>query len=95
MPASDRGDARGYADTGEWISDAEVAKIPYTAFASTKDRTTARLIVQRVKDARYPDALFSVWPYRPFSPIAPNRPQTLTSPTATMRSATPPSAMVF
>ncbi|MQY24447.1 IS1380 family transposase [Nocardia macrotermitis] len=53
-------------DTGEWISDAEVAEIGYTAFASTKDRTTARLIVRRVKDARYPDALFPVWRYHPF-----------------------------
>jgi hypothetical protein len=53
-------------DTGEWISDAEVAEIPYTAFASTKDRITARLIVRRVKDARFPDALFPVWRYHPF-----------------------------
>ncbi|WP_446221250.1 IS1380 family transposase [Nocardia sp. IBHARD005] len=53
-------------DTGEWISDAEVAEIDYTAFASTKDRATARLIVRRVKDARYPDALFPVWRYHPF-----------------------------
>jgi hypothetical protein len=53
-------------DTGVWISDAEVAEIPYTAFASTKDRVTARLIVRRVKDARYPDALFPVWRYHPF-----------------------------
>ncbi|GAB3001273.1 IS1380 family transposase [Amycolatopsis acidiphila] len=53
-------------DTGEWISDAEVAEIPYTAFASTADRVTARLIVRRVKDARYPDALFPVWRYHPF-----------------------------
>lgn len=27
---------------------------------------TARLIVRRVKDARYPDALFSLWRYHPF-----------------------------
>ncbi len=53
-------------DTGTWISDAEVAEIPYTAFASTPDRITARLIVRRVKDARYPDALFPVWRYHPF-----------------------------
>ena len=53
-------------DTGAWISDAEVAEIPYTAFASTTDRITARLIVRRVKDARYPDALFPVWRYHPF-----------------------------
>jgi hypothetical protein len=53
-------------DTGAWISDAEVAEIPYTAFASTPDRITARLVVRRVKDARYPDALFPVWRYHPF-----------------------------
>ena len=53
-------------DTGEWISDAEVAEIAYTAFASTTDPVTARLIVRRVKDARYRDALFPVWRYHPF-----------------------------
>src|SRR4029079_10214723 len=53
-------------DTGGWISDAEVAEVPYTAFAATKDRITARLVVRRVKDARYPDALFPVWRYHPF-----------------------------
>ena len=54
------------SDTGAWISDAEVAEISYTAFASTTDAVTARLIVRRVKDARYPDALFPVWRYHPF-----------------------------
>jgi Transposase DDE domain group 1 len=53
-------------DTGAWISDAEVAEIAYTAFASTPDRITARLVVRRVKDACYPDALFPVWRYHPF-----------------------------
>ncbi len=53
-------------DTGAWISDAEVAEIPYTAFASTPDRITARLVVRRVKDARFPDALFPMWRYHPF-----------------------------
>src|SRR6476646_155316 len=53
-------------DTGVWISDAEVAEVPYTAFAGTRDQITARLIVRRVKDARYPDALFPVWRYHPF-----------------------------
>jgi hypothetical protein len=71
-------------DTGEWISDAEVADIPYTAFASTTDRVTARLIVRRVKDARYPDALFPVWRYHPFSPTTPNQPRTPISPTVAM-----------
>jgi Transposase DDE domain group 1 len=53
-------------DTGTWISDAEVAEIGYTAFGSTSDRITARLVVRRVKDARFPDALFPVWRYHPF-----------------------------
>ncbi len=53
-------------DTGEWISDAEVAEIGYTAFTSTPDVVTARLIVRRVKDARHLDALFPVWRYHPF-----------------------------
>src|SRR4051812_4589795 len=53
-------------DTGVLISDAEVAEIDYTAFASTPDRITARLIVRRVKDARFRDALFPVWRYHPF-----------------------------
>jgi hypothetical protein len=53
-------------DTGAWISDAEVAEIAYTAFASTPGRITARLVVRRVKDARFPDALFPVWRYHPF-----------------------------
>jgi hypothetical protein len=53
-------------DTGAWISDAEVTETTYTAFGSTPDPVTARLIVRRVKDARYPDALFPVWRYHPF-----------------------------
>ena len=47
-------------DTGEWISDAEVAEIVYIAFASTSEAITARLVVRRVKDTRYRDALFPV-----------------------------------
>src|SRR6185369_8042567 len=34
-------------DTGDWISDAEVAETAYTAFASTSHPVTARLIVRR------------------------------------------------
>jgi hypothetical protein len=52
--------------TGAWISDAEVAEVPYTAFASSAKPVTARLVVRRVKDARYPEALFPVWRYHPF-----------------------------
>ncbi|HEY1442059.1 MAG TPA: IS1380 family transposase [Mycobacterium sp.] len=54
-------------DTGEWISNAEVAETSYTAFASTGHAVTARLIVRRVKDARYPDTLFPIWRYHPFA----------------------------
>ena len=78
-------------DTGEWISDAEVAEIPYTAFASTPDRITARLVVRRVKDARFPDALFPVWRYHPTSPTPTSRSRRPTSPTANTRSSKPPS----
>ncbi|MFE7046057.1 IS1380 family transposase [Streptomyces atratus] len=62
-------------ETGELISDAEVAEIPeYTAFASCKrsDRVTARLIVRRVRDLAKPaivgeqGELFPVWRYHPF-----------------------------
>ena len=53
-------------ETGAWISDAEVAEVTYPAFAHTKERITARLVIRRVKDARYPDALFPVWRYHPF-----------------------------
>ncbi len=52
-------------DTGELISDAEVAEIQYTAFASTNAKVTARLIVRRVKDRNHLDALFPVWRYHP------------------------------
>jgi len=53
-------------DTGAWMSDAEVAETSYTAFASSKTPVTARLIVRRVKDARFPNTLFPVWRYHPF-----------------------------
>jgi hypothetical protein len=53
-------------DTGEWISDAEVAETTYTAFAGSKHQVTARLIVRRVKDKNTQDPLFPVWRYHPF-----------------------------
>ena len=52
-----------------WISDAGVAEVEYTAFASKKDQAvTARLIVRRVRDlnkkaAAGQDELFPVWRY--------------------------------
>ncbi|WP_331748090.1 IS1380 family transposase (plasmid) [Streptomyces sp. NBC_00984] len=62
-------------DTGDLISDAEVAEIPaYTAFASRNksERVTARLIVRRVRDLAKPahhrraGKLFPIWRYHPF-----------------------------
>ena len=52
-------------DTGALISDAQVAETPYTLRLGGRT-LTMRLIVRRVKDARYPAALFPVWRYHPF-----------------------------
>ena len=54
-----------------WVSDAEIAEIGYTAFASMKGQAvTARLIVRRVKDqnrkaGQGQGELFPVWRYHP------------------------------
>jgi hypothetical protein len=53
-------------DTGELISDAEVAETQFTAFASTKHPVTARLVVRRVRDRSKLAELFPVWRYHPF-----------------------------
>ena len=54
-------------DTGQLISDAEVAEVAtFTAFASTKHPVTARLIVRRVRDQNKLDELFPVWRHHPF-----------------------------
>jgi hypothetical protein len=62
-------------ETGELVSDAEVAEIPqYTAFASRKkaEQVIARLIVRRVRNLAKPaimdeqGELFPVWRYHPF-----------------------------
>jgi len=53
-------------DTGQLISAAQVAETPYTLRLGSARTLTVRLIVRRVKDARYPDALFPVWRYHPF-----------------------------
>ncbi|WEB39172.1 IS1380 family transposase [Streptomyces yunnanensis] len=62
-------------DTGELISDAEVAEIgAYTAFTGRKkaEHVTARLIVRRVRDLAKPATvgeqgeLFPTWRYHPF-----------------------------
>jgi hypothetical protein len=53
-------------DTGELISDAQVAEVPFTAFAGTRHETTGWLVVRRVLDANTQDPLFPVWRYHPF-----------------------------
>jgi hypothetical protein len=56
------------ADTGQWISNAEVAEVGYTAFEGSRHEITARLIVRRVKDLNpdHQNALFPVWRYHAF-----------------------------
>jgi hypothetical protein len=52
-----------------WVSDAQVAEVPYTAFTSKKGQAiTARLIIRRVRDLNRKategqDELFPVWRY--------------------------------
>ena len=54
-------------DTGELISDAEVAETGYTAFAGTRHAYAARLVVRRVRDRTgEQDELFPVWRYHAF-----------------------------
>jgi len=53
-------------DTEALISDAEVAEVEFTAFATTKHPVTARLIVRRVRDQTKLDELFPVWRHHPF-----------------------------
>jgi hypothetical protein len=53
-------------DTGELISDAEVAETTFTAFASTQHPVTARLVVRRVRDRAKLEELFPVWRHHPF-----------------------------
>jgi hypothetical protein len=53
-------------DTGELISDAQVAEVEFTAFAGTRYEISGRLVVRRVLDANTQDPLFPVWRYHPF-----------------------------
>ncbi|MGK2930786.1 MAG: IS1380 family transposase [Acidimicrobiales bacterium] len=53
-------------ETGELISDAEVAEVGFIAFGSTKHPVTARLVVRRVRDKNKLEELFPVWRYHPF-----------------------------
>lgn len=53
-------------DTGQLISDAEVAEVAYTAFAGTRHAVTARLSVRRVRDQTKLAELFPAWRHHPF-----------------------------
>jgi hypothetical protein len=61
--------------TGRWISRAEVAEVPFTAFAAQKkaDHVSGRLVVRRIPDfnaeknkAAGQDTLFDVWRFHAF-----------------------------
>jgi hypothetical protein len=61
--------------TGQWISRAEVAEIPFTAFASRRkaDRVPGRLVVRRIPDLNTDknttagqDTLFDIWRFHAF-----------------------------
>jgi hypothetical protein len=61
--------------TGRWISRAEVAEVPFTAFAAQKktDHVAGRLVVRRIPDfnadkhrAAGQDTLFDVWRFHAF-----------------------------
>ena len=61
--------------TGRWISRAEVAEVPFTAFAAQKkaDHVSGRLVVRRIPDfnaeknkAAGQDSLFDVWRFHAF-----------------------------
>ncbi len=66
--------------TGTWISKAEVAEVPFTAFTSQKkaDRVPGRLVVRRIPDvhaekkkAAGQGTLFDVWRFHAFFTTAP------------------------
>ena len=58
---------------GRWISRAEVAEVPFTAFSSRKkaEQVRGRLVVRRIPDLNPPDdppqaTLFQIWRYHAF-----------------------------
>ena len=66
--------------TGTWISKAEVAEVPFTAFASQRpaDRVHGRLVVRRIPDvhadnkhAAGQDTLFDTWRFHAFFTTVP------------------------
>ncbi|ACY20129.1 transposase IS4 family protein [Gordonia bronchialis DSM 43247] len=56
-------------DSGQWVSRAEVAEVPFTAFTSKAKRlqVSGRLVVRRIPDfAAEGDGLFDVWRFHAF-----------------------------
>jgi hypothetical protein len=60
-------------DTGQWISRAEVAEVPFTAFASSRkdEQVPGRLVVRRIPDFNAPAnpdqaSLFELWRFHAF-----------------------------
>jgi hypothetical protein len=67
--------------TGTWVSNAEVAEVPYTAFTSRKkaDQVTGRLVVRRIPDvhadskqAAGQGTLFDLWRFHAFFTTVPH-----------------------
>jgi hypothetical protein len=59
------------AEAGRWISRAEVAAVPFTAFSSRKraEQVPGRLVVRRIPDLNAPDGqgtLFQLWRFHAF-----------------------------
>jgi hypothetical protein len=57
-------------ETGQWISEAEVAETGYTAFAASRHPITARLVVRRIREKNPApegqEELFPSWRYHAF-----------------------------
>ncbi|NHC25567.1 IS1380 family transposase, partial [Nocardioides sp. IC4_145] len=58
--------------TGSWVSRAEVAEVPFTAFSAQKaDRVSGRLVVRRIPDLNPKssdgqETLFDTWRFHAF-----------------------------
>ncbi len=74
-------------DAGTWVSKAEVAEVPFTAFTSKKrdEQVAGRLVVRRIPDLnpktdQGQDALFTTWRYHAFfTTTAPGQLDTVTA----------------
>lgn len=72
-------------DTGRWVSRAEVAEVPFTAFTGKHKQLTGRLVVRRIPDlnptaGHGQDSLFTLWRHHAF--FTTTDPETLDTVTA-------------